>query len=131
LINGCLGCFDRRPGLQFKEDEPYFLLFMFAEKLNLRLVLKFKEEAGQFVVAGYVPIHPVVFYKIDLNGNESMKLQRTVKMLAFVECGEWDPNMGILAGDNLEDFFKLVRDKLLFLLHIGTCKIVGFLALGV
>jgi hypothetical protein len=104
---------------------------MFAEKLNLRLVLKFKEEAGQFVVAGYVPIHPVVFYKIDLNGNESMKLQRTVKMLAFVECGEWDPNMGILAGDNLEDFFKLVRDKLLFLLHIGTCKVVGFLSLGV
>jgi hypothetical protein len=54
----------------FKEDESYFVLFMFAEKLNLRLVLKFKEEAGQFVVAGYVPIHPAIFYKIVLNGNE-------------------------------------------------------------
>jgi len=54
----------------FKEDESYFVLFMFAEKLNLRLVLKFKEEAGQFVVAGYVPIHLAIFYKIVLNGNE-------------------------------------------------------------
>jgi hypothetical protein len=60
-----------------------------------------------------------------------MKLERTVKMLAFVKCGEGDPDMGTLVGDNLEDFFKLVRDKLLFLLHIGTCKVVGFLSLGV
>ena len=41
----------------FKEDEPYFQLFTLADKLNLGLVLKFKEEAGQFVVAGYVPNH--------------------------------------------------------------------------
>jgi hypothetical protein len=54
----------------FKDDEPYFQLFMLAEKLNLGLILKFKEEAGQFVVAGYMPIHPAVFYKIVLNGNE-------------------------------------------------------------
>jgi len=60
-----------------------------------------------------------------------MKLERTVKMLAFVKCGEGDLDMGTLVGDNLEDFFKLVRDKLLFLLHIGTCKVVGFLSLGV
>jgi hypothetical protein len=30
----------------FKDDEPYFQLFMLADKLNLGLVLKFKEEAG-------------------------------------------------------------------------------------
>jgi hypothetical protein len=60
-----------------------------------------------------------------------MKLERTVKMLAFVECGEGDPDMGTLVGDNLEDFFKLVRDNLLFSLHIGTCKVCGLLSLGV
>jgi len=48
-------------------------------------------------------------------------------MLAFVECGERDPEMDTLVGDNLEDFFKLVRDKLLFLLHIGTCNVGGSL----
>ncbi|KAL9354417.1 hypothetical protein Peur_052387 [Populus x canadensis] len=105
---------------------------MLADKLNLRLVLKFKEEGGQFVVAGYVSNHLAAFYKIVLNANESMKLKRNLEMLAFVECGEAGPEMGTLvAGDNLEDFFKLVRDKLLFLLHIGTCKVVGFLSLGV
>jgi hypothetical protein len=56
-----------------------------------------------------------------------MKLERNLKMLAFVECGERDPEMGTLVGDNLEDFFKLVRDKLLFLLHIGTCNVGGSL----
>jgi len=39
--------------------------------------------------------------------------------------------MGILIGDNLEDFFKLVRDKLLFPLHIETCKVCGLLLLDV
>jgi len=52
-------------------------------------------------------------------------------MLAFVECGEGDPDMGTLVGDNLEDFFKLVRDNLLFSLHIGTYKVYGLLSLGV
>jgi hypothetical protein len=51
--------------------------------------------------------------------------------LAFVECGEGDPEMAPLVGDYLEDFFKLVRDKLLFSLHIGTCKVGGLLLLGV
>jgi len=30
----------------FKKDEPYFQLFTLADKLNLGLVLRFKEEAG-------------------------------------------------------------------------------------
>jgi hypothetical protein len=38
----------------FKHEKPYFQLFTLAEKLNLGLVLKFKQEKGQFVVAGYV-----------------------------------------------------------------------------
>jgi hypothetical protein len=54
----------------FEEDEPYFQLFTLGDNLNLGLVLKFKEEAGQFVVAGYVTNHPVVFYNIVLNANE-------------------------------------------------------------
>jgi len=82
-------------------------------------------------VAGYVLNHPAAFYKIVINANESMKLKRNLKMLAFVECGEGDPDMGTLVDDNLEDFFKLVRDKLLFLLHIGTRKVAGLLSLGV
>jgi hypothetical protein len=45
----------------FKEDEPYFQLFMLAHKLNLGVVLKFKEEAGQFGVARYVLNHPATF----------------------------------------------------------------------
>jgi hypothetical protein len=56
-----------------------------------------------------------------------MKLERNLKMLAFVECGERDPEMDTLVGDNLEDFFKLARDKLLFLLHIETCNVGGSL----
>jgi len=115
----------------FKEQEPYFQLFMVADKLNLGHVLKFKEEAGQFVVAGYVPNHPAASYKIILNGNESMKLEMSVKMLAFVECGEGDPEMITLIGDYLEDFIKFVRDKLLFPLHNGICKVDGLLSLGV
>jgi hypothetical protein len=39
--------------------------------------------------------------------------------------------MATLVGDYLEDFFKLVRDKLLFPLHIGICKVAGLLSLGV
>jgi len=81
----------------FKEDELYFQLFTLADKLNLRLVLKFKEEAGQFVVAGYMPNHPAAFYKIVLNANESIKLERTLEMATLI-------------GDYLEDFFKLVKD---------------------
>ncbi|KAG6777839.1 hypothetical protein POTOM_017677 [Populus tomentosa] len=102
----------------FKEEEPYFKLFTLADKLNLGLLLKFEEKAVHFVVVGYLPNHQTVFYKILLNANESMKLERTLKMVAFVECGEGDPEMATLIGDNLEDFFKLVRDKLLFPLHI-------------
>jgi hypothetical protein len=94
----------------FKEDELYFQLFTLADKLNLRLVLKFEEEACQFVVAGYMPNHPAAFYKIVLNANESIKLERTLEMQAFVECGEGDPEMATLVGDYLEDFFKLVKD---------------------
>jgi hypothetical protein len=115
----------------FKDNEPYFQLFMVADKLNLGHVLKFKEEAGQFVVAGYVPNHPAASYKIILNGNESMKLERSVKMLAFVKCGEGDPEMTTLIGDYLEDFIKFVRDKLLLPLHNGICKVAGLLSLGV
>jgi hypothetical protein len=102
-----------------------------ADNLNLGIFLKFKQEAGQFVVAGYVLSHPATFYKIVLNANESEKLERTLMKLAFVECGEGDPEMAPLVGDYLEDFFKLVRDKLLFSLHIGTCKVGGLLVLGV
>jgi hypothetical protein len=52
-------------------------------------------------------------------------------MLAFVKCGEGDPEVAIVVGDYLEDFFKLVRDKLIFLLLIGICKVGGLLSLGV
>jgi hypothetical protein len=100
-----------------------------ADKLNLWLVLKFKQEEGQFVVARYVLNHPVVFYKIVLNTNESKKLEMTHKVLAFIECGEGNPYMPTLVGDYLEDFFKLVRDKLLFPLHIEICKVTGLLTL--
>jgi hypothetical protein len=113
----------------FKEDEPYFKLFTSAENLNLGLVLKFKEEAGQFVVAGYVPNHLATFYKIVLDANELLKLERTLKLLAFVECGEGDLEMASLVGAYLEDFFKLVRDKLLFPLH--NRKDAGLLYFGV
>ena len=111
----------------FMEEESYFQLL--AHKSNLGLVLKFKEEACQYGVAGYVRNHPAAFYKIVLNANESIKLERNLKMLAFGECGEVDPELGIVIGDNLEDFFKLVRDKLLSPLHIGTCKLGGLLPL--
>jgi hypothetical protein len=39
--------------------------------------------------------------------------------------------VAIVVGDYLEDFFKLVRDKLIFLLLIGICKVGGLLSLGV
>jgi hypothetical protein len=113
----------------FKQEETYFQLFTLAGKLNIELVLKFKQEEYQFVVAGYVLNHPAAFYKIVLNVNESIKLERTLKMLTFVECGEGDPEIAILVGDYLEDFFKLVRDKLLFSFHIGICKVTGLLPL--
>jgi len=102
-------------------------LFTLADKLNLGLVLKFKQEEGQFVVARYVLNHPAAFYKIVLNANKSIKLEKTLKMLAFVEYGEGDPEMITLIGDYLEDFFKLVKDKLLFSLYIGICKVTGLL----
>jgi hypothetical protein len=89
--------------------------------------LKFKQEEGQFVVARYVLNHPAAFYKIVLNANESMKLERTLQILTFIECGEEDPEMATLVRDYLEYFFKLVRDKLLFPLHIGICKVTGLL----
>jgi hypothetical protein len=60
-----------------------------------------------------------------------MRLERNLKMLAFVECGEGYPEMGTLIGDNLVGFFKLVKDKLFFPLHIGTCKVGGLYSLGV
>jgi hypothetical protein len=109
-------------------EELYFQLLL-AHKLNIGLVLKFKEEACQFGVAGYVRNHPAAFYKIVLNANESIKLERNLKMLAFGECGEVDLELGTVISDNLEDFFKLVRDKLLSPLHIGTCKLGGLLPL--
>jgi hypothetical protein len=102
-----------------------------ADKLNLWLVLKFKEEAGQLVVARYVPNHSAIFYKIVFNANESLKFERTFKMLAFFEYGEGHLEMATLVSDYLEYLFKLVRDKLLFPLHIGTCKVGGLLFLGV
>ena len=113
------------------KHELYFQLFKLDDKLNIWHVLKFKEKAGQFVGAGYVLNHPATFYEIVLNANESMKLERTLKMLAFVKCGEGDPEVAIVVGDYLEDFFKLVRDKLIFLLLIGICKDGGLLSLGV
>jgi hypothetical protein len=115
----------------FKEDEPYFQLFTLVDNLNLDLVLKFKKEADQFLVAGYVSNHLAAFYKIVLNANESLKLERTLKMQAFVECGEGDQLMATLVSDYLEDFFKLIRGKLLFPLHIGICKDAGLLYFGV
>jgi len=71
--------------------------------------------------------HPTTFSKIVLNTNESTKLERTLKMLTFIECGEGDPEMTTLFGDYLENFLKLVRDKLLFPLHIGIYKVTGLL----
>jgi hypothetical protein len=55
-----------------------------ADKLNLGLLLKFKQEAGQFVVDGYMLNHAAAVSKMVLNANESVKLERTLKMLAFV-----------------------------------------------
>jgi hypothetical protein len=75
--------------------------------------------------------YPAAFYKIVLGANESEKLKKTLKMLAFVECAEGDPDMAPLVGDCSEEFFKLVRDKLLFPLHIGTCKVGGLFSLSV
>jgi hypothetical protein len=69
------------------------------EKLNLWIVLKFKQEEGQFVVARYVINHLAVFYKIVLNANESIKLERTLQKLAFIECGEGDPEMATVVGN--------------------------------
>jgi len=69
------------------------------EKLNLWIVLKFKQEEGQFVVARYVLNHPAIFYKIVLNANESIKLERTLQKLAFIECGEGDPEMATVVGN--------------------------------
>jgi hypothetical protein len=60
-----------------------------------------------------------------------MKLERNLNMLAFIECGEGDPKMITMVRDYLEYFFKLIRNKLLFPLNIGTCKVVGLLSLGV
>jgi len=48
-----------------------------------------------------------------------------------IECGEGDPEMATVVSDYLEDFFKLVRDKLLFPLHIGIYKVGSLLSLGV
>jgi sulfate adenylyltransferase subunit 1 (EFTu-like GTPase family) len=59
-----------------------------------------------------------------------MKLKKTLNMLAFVKCGEGDPEMTTLVGDYLEDFIKFVRDKL-FPLHNEICKVAGLLSLGV
>ena len=115
----------------FKKEEPYFQLFTLANKLNLGLVLKFKQKESQFVVAGYVLNHLGAFYKIVINANESIKLERTLKMLAFIERGEGDPKMVTLVDDYLKDFFKLVRNKLLFPLHIGNAKLLVYFPLGV
>jgi hypothetical protein len=38
---------------------------------------------------------------------------------------------GHFGGDYLEDFFKLVREKQFFPLHIRICKVAGLLPLGV
>jgi hypothetical protein len=65
-------------------EELYFQLFTLADKLNLGLLLKFKQEAGQFVVDGYMLNHAAAVSKMVLNANESVKLERTLKMLAFV-----------------------------------------------
>ncbi|KAJ6927210.1 hypothetical protein NC651_011322 [Populus alba x Populus x berolinensis] len=111
----------------FKQEEPYFQLFTLPDTFNLEVVLKFKQEEDQFLVAGYVLNHHAAFYKIVLNTNESLKLERTFKMLAFVECDEGDPEMATLVADYLEQFFKLVRDKLLYLLHFEICKVAGLL----
>jgi hypothetical protein len=52
-------------------------------------------------------------------------------MLAFVECGEGDPDMDTLVGDYLEYFFKMVRDKLLFPIAYLNIKVAGLPSLGV
>jgi len=100
------------------KQELNFQLFTLDDKLNLWLVLKLKQEEGQFVVARYVLNHAAAFSKIVRNMDESTKLERTLKMLTFIECGEGDPEMTTLFADYLEKIFKLVRDKLLFPLHI-------------
>ncbi|KAJ7001249.1 hypothetical protein NC653_011626 [Populus alba x Populus x berolinensis] len=111
----------------FKQEEPYFQLFTLPDTFNLVVTLKFKQEEDQFLVARYVLNNPAGFYKIFLNANESLKLERTFKMLAFVECDEGDLEMATLVADYLEQFFKLVRDKLLYPLHFEICKVVGLL----
>jgi len=50
-------------------------------------------------VARYVLNHPAIFYKIVLNANESIKLERTLQKLAFIECGEGDPEMATVVGN--------------------------------
>jgi len=56
--------------------------------------------------------HPTAFFRGVLNTYESVKLERTLKMVTFIECGEGDPEMTTLFGDYLEKFFKLVSDYL-------------------
>jgi len=63
-------------------------------------------------VARYVLNHPAAFFRVVLNTYESVKLERTLKMVTFIECGEGDPEMTTLFGDYLENFFKLVSDYL-------------------
>ena len=111
----------------FKQEEPYFQLFTFPNTFNPGVILKFKQEEDQFLMHGYVLNHPAAFYKIVLNANESLKSERTLKMLVFVECGEGDPEMATLIADYLEQFFKLVKDKLLYPLHIKICKVASLL----
>ncbi|KAJ6936909.1 hypothetical protein NC652_011561 [Populus alba x Populus x berolinensis] len=111
----------------FKQKEPYFQLFTLPGTFNLVVILKFKQEEDQFLVAGYVLNNPAAFYKIFLNANESLKLEWTFKMLAFVECDEGDLEMATLVADYLEQFFKLVRDKLLYSLHFEICKVADLL----
>jgi hypothetical protein len=55
------------------------------------------------------------------------KLEMTLQKLAFIECSEGDPEMATMVGNYLEYFFKLVRDKFLFQLHIRICKVTGLL----
>jgi hypothetical protein len=63
-------------------------------------------------MARYVLNHLAVFCRIVLNTYESVKLERTLKMLTFIEYGEGDLEMTTLFGDYLEKFFKLVSDYL-------------------
>jgi len=42
----------------FKQEEPYFQLFALADKLNLGLVLKFKQEEGQLIFCDWIYAEP-------------------------------------------------------------------------